>query len=195
MKIKEGAIIAGVSARHLHLSQPHLEILFGSGASLTNYKDLRQPGQYACDEKVTIVGPKGAFENVRVLGPVRKDTQIEISMTDSLKLGLTPPIRDSGDIEGTPGVELIGPKGSVKLDKGLIIAKRHIHMLPENAEYYGVKDKDLVAVFCDTQGRKGILMDVLIRVSPKFALEFHVDTDESNAVMLRTGDLIHIVAL
>ena len=195
MKIKEGAIIVGVSARHLHLSPAHLEILFGAGATLTKYKDLRQPGQYACDEKVTIVGPKGSFENVRVLGPVRKDTQIEISMTDALKLGITPPIRDSGDVVGTPGVELIGPKGSVKLDKGLIIAKRHIHMLPEEAQRYGVKDKDLVAVFCDTKGRKAILMDVLIRVNPTYALEFHVDTDESNAAMLKTGDLVHIVEL
>jgi putative phosphotransacetylase len=116
-------------------------------------------------------------------------------MTDALKLGVTPPIRDSGDVVGTPGVELIGPKGSVKLDKGLIIAKRHIHMLPEEAQRYGVKDKDLVAVFCDTKGRKAILMDVLIRVNPTYALEFHVDTDESNAAMLKTGDLVHIVEL
>lgn len=193
MKIKEGAIIAGVSARHLHLSQQHLEILFGNGAKLTSIKDLRQPGQFACEEKVTIVGAKGVFENVRVLGPVRKDTQIEISKADSLKIGLNPPVRDSGDIEGTPGVELIGPKGKVTLLHGIIIAKRHIHMLPEDAQHYAVKEKDLVAVFCDTQGRKGIFMDVLIRVSPKFALEFHVDTDEANAVFLHTGDLVHIV--
>jgi putative phosphotransacetylase len=195
MKIIEGAIISGVSARHLHLSQEHLEKLFGPGATLTCYKDLRQPGQFACEEKVSIVGPKGTFENVRVLGPVRKETQIEISLTDSLKLGLTPPVRDSGDVEGTPGVELIGPKGRVKLERGLMIAKRHIHMLPEDAEYYGVKDKDLVAVLCDTKGRKAVLMDVLVRVNPNYALEFHVDTDESNAVLLKTGDLVHIVEI
>ena len=194
MKIKEGAIIVGVSARHLHLSPAHLEILFGAGATLTKYKDLRQPGQYACDEKVTIVGPKGSFENVRVLGPVRKDTQIEISMTDALKLGVTPPIRDSGDVVGTPGVELIGPKGSVKLDKGLIIAKRHIHLTPEAAAEFGVTDQQTVSVKLDTENRSLIFGDVVIRVSDKFSPAMHVDTDEGNAASAVTGMMGEIIS-
>jgi len=192
MKLKEGTITAGVSARHLHLSQEHLETLFGSDAQLTPVKDLGQPGQYASEEKVKIEGPKGAFPAVRVLGPVRGQTQVEVSLTDAFKLGTIPPVRDSGDIDNTPGVKLSGPEGEVVLDKGLIIAKRHIHMTPEDAERFGVSDKDLVSVLCDTQGRKAIFQDVLIRVSPKYALEFHVDTDEANAVFLKSGDEVRI---
>ena len=192
MKLKEGTIIAGVSARHLHLSQEHLETLFGSDAELTPVKDLGQPGQYASEEKVKVTGPKGEFPAVRVLGPVRGQTQVEVSLTDAFKLGVIPPVRDSGDIDNTPGVKLTGPKGEVELEKGLIIAKRHIHMTPEDAERFGVKDKDLVSVFCDTEARKAIFQDVLIRVSPKYALEFHVDTDEANAVFLKSGDEVRI---
>jgi len=193
MKLRDGKIIAGVSARHLHLSEADLQILFGKEAELTPMKDLGQPGQYASEEKVRVVGPKGEFESVRVLGPVRKDTQVEVSLTDAYKLGVIPPVRDSGDIESTPGVKLIGPSGEVNLDKGLILAKRHIHMTPENAEKFQVKDKDIVSVLCDTDGRKTIFQDVLIRVSDKYALEFHVDTDEANASFLKTGDEIRII--
>src|SRR6056297_4134727 len=138
MELKEGKIIAGVSARHLHLSEIDLKALFGEKAQLTPIKDLGQPGQYASEEKVKVIGPKGAFESVRVLGPVRKDTQVEVSLTDAFKLGVIPPVRDSGDIEGTPGVKLIGPEGEVDLVKGLIIAKRHIHMTPEDAKRFDV---------------------------------------------------------
>ena len=193
MKLKEGKIIAGVSARHMHLSQKDLEILFGKDVKLTSIKDLGQPGQFACREKVTIVGPKGKLENVRVLGPVRKDTQVEVSLSDSVKIGLKPPVRDSGDVKGSPGAKLIGLEGEVELTEGVIIAKRHIHMVPEEAERFGVKDKELVSVLCSSQGRSAVLMDVLIRVNPSYALEFHVDTDEANAVLLKTGDEISIV--
>lgn len=192
MKLKEGTITAGVSARHLHLSQEHLETLFGADAQLTPVKDLGQPGQYASEEKVQVTGPKGEFPAVRVLGPVRGQTQVEVSLTDAFKLGVIPPVRDSGDIDNTPGVKLTGPKGEVELEKGLIIAKRHIHMTPKDAERFDVSDKDLVSVLCDTEGRKAIFQDVLIRVSPKYALEFHVDTDEANAVFLKSGDEVRI---
>lgn len=193
MELKQGKIVAGVSARHLHLSEADLKVLFGENAQLTPIKDLGQPGQYASEEKVKVMGPKGSFESVRVLGPVRKDTQVEVSLTDAYKLGVVPPVRDSGDIEGTPGVKLIGPVGEVDLEKGLILAKRHIHMTPEDAERFDVKDKDIVSVLCDTEGRMTIFQDVLIRVSPKYALEFHVDTDEANASFLKTGHEIQII--
>jgi putative phosphotransacetylase len=190
---KEPGIIVGVSNRHVHLSKEDLEILFGKGYELTPIKDLRQPGQYAAKETVTIVGPKGAIENVRVLGPVRRETQVEISRTDAFKLGLRPPVRDSGDLEGTPGIVIIGPNGILVKEKGVIIAKRHIHMHPKDAEHYGVKDKDLVKVIVESGDRKLIFDDVLIRVREDFALEFHVDTDEANAAMLNTGDFVYIV--
>jgi len=190
---KEPGIIVGVSNRHVHLSREDLETLFGKGYELTPVKELRQPGQYAAKETVTIVGPKGAIENVRVLGPVRKETQVEISRTDAFRLGVRPPVRDSGDLEGTPGIVIIGPNGILVKEKGVIIAKRHIHMHPKDAEYYGVKDKDIVKVIVENGDRRLIFDDVLIRVREDFALEFHVDTDEANAAMLNTGDLVYIV--
>ncbi|AGL49298.1 propanediol utilization phosphotransacylase [Thermotoga maritima MSB8] len=190
---KEPGIIVGVSNRHVHLSREDLETLFGEGYELTPVKELRQPGQYAAKETVTIVGPKGAIENVRVLGPVRKETQVEISRTDAFRLGVRPPVRDSGDLEGTPGIVIIGPNGILVKEKGVIIAKRHIHMHPKDAEYYGVKDKDIVKVIVESGDRRLIFDDVLIRVREDFALEFHVDTDEANAAMLNTGDLVYIV--
>ncbi|WP_369826009.1 phosphate propanoyltransferase [Petrotoga sp. 9PWA.NaAc.5.4] len=193
LQLKEPGIIVGVSNRHVHLSQEHLEVLFGENYELTPIKPLGQPGQYACDECVDLIGPKGIFQKVRILGPVRKESQVEISRTDSFKLGITPPVRDSGDIQGTPGITLKGPKGEVVLDKGVIIAKRHIHMLPIDAEHYGVKDKDIVSVYCNKEGRRLIFQDVLIRVSEKFALEFHVDIDEANAALLNSGDYIKII--
>ncbi|GAB6189424.1 phosphate propanoyltransferase [Marinitoga arctica] len=193
MKLKEPGIVVGVSNRHVHLSKEDLEALFGEGYELHPIKDLKQPGQYAADEVVTLVGPKGKIERVRVLGPVRKETQIEISQTDAFKLGVRPPVRDSGDLDGTPGIKIIGPKGEVETNKGLILAKRHIHMLPEDAEKYGVKDKDLVYVAVEKGDRKLIFGDVLIRVSSKYALEFHVDTDEANAALIKTGDEVKIV--
>ncbi|HHF08906.1 MAG: phosphate propanoyltransferase [Thermotogae bacterium] len=194
MKLKEYPIKAGVSNRHVHLSQEHLEILFGEGYELTPIKDLGQPGQYAAQEKVILVGPKGAIEGVRVLGPVRKATQVEISRTDAFKLGVKPPIKDSGDHEGSVGLTLVGPRGTVVLKRGVILAKRHIHMTPEDAEKLGVKDKDLVMVYCKGNGeRKTIFDDVLVRVSGSYALEFHVDVDEANAAMINNNDEVYII--
>jgi putative phosphotransacetylase len=193
MKVKEPGIVAGVSNRHVHLSREDVEILFGKDYQLTPIKDLGQPGQFACQETVIIAGPKGAIEKVRVLGPERKETQIEISLTDAFKLGVIPPVRDSGDLDGTPGIVIIGPKGSVIKEKGVIIAKRHIHMHTKDAEKYGVKNKDIVKVLVEKQGRRLIFDDVLIRVSEKYALEFHVDTDEANAALLKTGDIVYIL--
>lgn len=195
MPKKEPGIVVGVSNRHVHLSKEDLEVLFGKGYQLTPVKDLRQPGQFAAKETVTIVGPKGAIENVRVLGPIRKETQVEISRTDAFKLGLNPPVRDSGDLDGTPGIVIVGPAGVVVKNKGVILAKRHIHMHPKDAQHYGVKDKDIVKVIVEKGERRLIFDDVLVRVREDFALEFHVDTDEANAAMLNNGDLVYIVEL
>lgn len=193
MELREPGIKVGVSNRHIHLSRKDLDTLFGEGYELTPIKDLGQPGQYASEEVVTIEGPKGSMGRIRVLGPVRKDTQIEISKTDSFKLGVNPPVRDSGDVAGTPGLKVIGPKGEIELENGVIIAKRHIHMTPADAEKYSVKDKELVSVYCESDCRKTVFMDVLIRVSEKYALEFHADIDEANAALLKNNDKIFIV--
>lgn len=187
-------VITGVSNRHIHLSQEHADILFGKGYEFRKLKALRQPGQYACEETVTITGPKGSIPNVRVLGPVRPYTQVEISKTDSFVLGVQPPVRDSGDIENTPGLEVIGPKGRVQLEKGVILPFRHLHLHPDDAAELGVKDKDLVAVKTTGQ-RMVILENVLCRVSENYVAEFHIDTDEANASGLKNGDMVQIVAV
>ncbi|RKX43557.1 MAG: phosphate propanoyltransferase [Thermotogae bacterium] len=190
---KEPGIVVGVSNRHVHLTKEDVEVLFGKGHELVPIKELGQTGQFAAEEKVTIVGPKGAIEGVRVLGPVRSKTQIEISKTDAFRLGIHPPVKDSGDIEGTPGIVIVGPKGALIKEKGVIIAKRHIHMLPKDALHYGVKDGDIVKVLCESVDRRLIFDDVLVRVSENYCLEFHVDTDEGNAALLKTGDIVWIV--
>lgn len=174
--------IIETSARHVHVTQEHLEILFGKGASLTKKKDLSQPGQYACEERVTIVGPKRELANVSILGPVRPATQVELSATDARSIGIAAPIRESGDVAGSGACKIVGPCGEIEITEGVIVAKRHIHLTPEDAEELGVKDKDIVWVKCDTDGRKAILGDVVCRVSPKFARAMHIDTDESNAI-------------
>lgn len=173
-------ILVEVSARHIHLSQDAIVALFGEGHELHPIFDLSQPGQFACEEKVTVKTEKGEM-SFRVLGPARKKTQIEVSLTETRKLGIKAPIRDSGDIDGTPGCTLVGPKGEYKISEGIIVAKRHIHMHPSDAELYGVKDGDLVEVKVTTEGRSLIFGDTLIRVSPKYALAMHIDTDEANA--------------
>ena len=173
-------VLVETSARHVHLSQDAIDTLFGKGYTLTNKKDLSQPGQFACEEKVQLVGPKGTLM-VSVLGPTRKDTQVELSFTDARTLGLNGvPVRESGDVAGTPGLKLVGPAGEVALAQGVIIAKRHIHMTPADAEAFGVADKDIVSVKLDTT-RPLIFGDVVVRVSPTFALAMHIDTDEANA--------------
>jgi acetate kinase len=179
-------IMIEVSAHHIHLAQGHVEALFGPGHQLTWHADLSQPGQFACKEQLTIVGPKGRIERVRVLGPTRKATQVEIAMTEQFKLGIHPPIRESGDIEGSPGCTLEGPGGSVTIDKGVICALRHIHMTPADALRYGLKDKCTVRVRVPGD-REMIFGDVRIRVDPNFALAMHIDTDEANAANLKNG--------
>lgn len=181
----------GVSARHVHLSREHVETLFGRGYQLTPIREL-QPGQYAAKETVTIVGPRGVLQNVRVLGPPRAKTQVEISKTDGFVLGIDPPVRDSGDHAGTPGCVIVGPHGAVKIEEGVICAMRHIHMPPEIAKKLKLKDKDVVRVKTSSGERKVMFEDVLVRVSPDFVLEMHVDTDEANAAGLKTGDRVRL---
>jgi acetate kinase len=175
-----------VSAHHIHLKQEHVEALFGKGHQLTKHADLSQPGQYACKEQLTIVGPKGKIERVRILGPARKYTQIEIAMTEQFKLGVNPPIRESGDIEGTPGCTLESPTASIAVDRGVICALRHVHMTPEDALRYGVRDKSTVRVRI-AGDRQLVFGDVLVRVDPSYALAMHIDTDEANAASVQTG--------
>ena len=182
----------GVSARHVHLTQEHVEALFGPGYQLTKKKDL-MGGQFASNEKVTIVGLKlRAIENVRVLGPVRKNTQVEISATDAISLGVKAPIRESGNIAGSAPIAIIGPKGAVYLNEGCIVAKRHIHMAPKDAMAAGVHDGDIVSVKADNE-RGTIFNQVKIRVDDSFTLEMHIDTDEANAAKIATGNTVTII--
>ncbi len=177
----------GVSNRHIHLDRADMDALFGPGSELTVKKMLGQPGQYAAEETVTIRGPKGELQRVRVLGPLRSESQVEISIADGFTLGVKPPVRESGQLEGTPGIEIIGPKGSVKKDRGVIAALRHIHMTPEIAQRLGYKDGQYVQT--KIEGLRGALLcNVLIRVSDKYALEMHIDVEEANALGVKTGD-------
>ena len=173
-------VLVETSARHVHLSEADLAILFGEGAKLTPKKDLSQPGQFACEERVNVVGPKKAINNVIVLGPCRNATQVEVALTDARILGVPGVIRESGDLAGTPGCKLVGPAGEVELETGVIVAKRHIHMTPEDAAEFGVVDKEIVKVRIESE-RSVELDDVVVRVSPSYALAMHIDTDESNA--------------
>ena len=177
----ERKVIVETSARHIHLAKEHVEALFGAGHALTIKKELSQPGQFACEERLTIEGPKKSIPNVIVLGPTRNATQVELSYTDARTLGLAGvPVRESGDTAGTPGLKLVGPAGEVTIDEGVIIAKRHIHMTPADAEAYGLADKQIVKVKVES-GRTTIFDDVVVRVNPTFALAMHIDTDECNA--------------
>lgn len=169
------------SARHIHITETDFKTLFGADAELTYIKELSQPGQYACKERLTVVGPKGRFENVVILGPFRSATQVEISVTDARKLGLPSVIRQSGDLSETPGCTLIGPSGQIELKEGVIVAKRHIHMTPIDAIRSHVKDNDIVFVITTSYERSLIFSDVVVRVSPSYRLAMHVDTDEANA--------------
>ncbi|WP_101698716.1 phosphate propanoyltransferase [Clostridium minihomine] len=191
-KEKPTDLPVGVSNRHLHLSQEDLDRLFGLGYQLTPIKDLSQPGQFACKEMVTICGPKGAIEKVRILGPVRSKTQVEILAGDCFKLGVVCPARLSGELQGTPGITIIGPKGSVQTEEGLMIAQRHIHMTPEDAADFQVKDGQTVSI--EVPGpRGGIYGNVAIRVTRASALECHVDTDEANAMGINAKTRIKII--
>ena len=175
-------ILVETSARHVHVTEETLEILFGKGATLTKKKDLSQPGQYACEERVTVVGPKKEIPNVSILGPTRPADQVELSATDARSIGCAIAIKESGEVAGTPACKLVGPCGEVELKEGVIVAKRHIHMIPETAEKLGLQNKDVVWVKIETPERKAILGDVVVRVSDKFADAMHIDTDESNAI-------------
>ena len=182
----------GVSARHIHLTQEHVEVLFGKGYQLTKKKDL-MGGQFASNECVTIVGLKlRAIENVRVLGPVRKQSQVEISATDAIKLGIKDPVRESGNLTGSAPIAVVGPKGVLYLEEGCIIAKRHIHMAPADAAAAGVHDGDIVSVKADNE-RGTIFNEVLIRVNDSYTLEMHIDTDEANAAKIATGQTVMIM--
>ncbi len=183
----------GVSNRHVHIDRFDADVLFGKGYELTKMKDLKQYGQYAAEETVTIKGAKGQIEKVRILGPLRKETQVEISLTDGFKLGVNAPVKESGELNGTPGIEIIGPNGSVKKDKGVIAALRHIHMPPETAQLMGLCDKQIVSVEIGSSLRRSVLNNVLIRVSDQFSLEMHIDTDEANATGSSNNDFATIL--
>ncbi len=174
-------ILVETSARHVHVTAADLETLFGAGYALTPKKDLSQPGQFACEERVDIVGPKRTLSGVSILGPVRPATQVELSLTDARSIGVAAPVRESGDIAGSGACKIVGPKGEVEITEGVIAAKRHIHMTPADAAEYGVEDKQIVCVKVESDGRSLVFGDVVVRVSPKFSLAMHIDTDESNA--------------
>lgn len=185
--------IVETSARHIHVSEADLKVLFGENAKLTPKKDLSQPGQYACEERVTVVGPKKEIKGVSILGPTRKETQVELSTTDARSIGLPIAIRESGQLENTPGCKLVGPCGEIEIEKGVIVAKRHIHATVKDAEELGVKDKDIVCVKVNTPERALIFGDVVVRVSDTYALAMHIDTDESNAGCVAPGTMGEIV--
>ena len=186
-------VLVETSARHMHITQEHLEILFGKGYELTKKKDLSQPGQYACAERVDVVGPKKTLPGVSILGPVRPDTQVELSLTDARSIGVAAPIRESGDIAGTGACKLVGPCGEVEIAEGVIAAKRHIHMTTADAAEMGLVDKQIVSVKIPSEGRETIFGDVVVRVSDSYALAMHIDTDESNAACAAPGMMGEII--
>ena len=181
-----------ISGRHIHISQQELDQLYGPGYKLTKYRNLDQPGQFAANETLTVVGPEGVIEDVRILGPLRDKTQVEISGTDGYHLGVEPPVRDSGDLSGTPGIVLVGPYGAVTLRKGVILAATHIHMNPSDAARTGLTNGDRVQVLVDGE-RDLIFNDVLVRVDKNFITEMHVDTDEANAAVIEDGSCVTII--
>lgn len=186
MKVK-----IGVSARHVHVTEEDLKVLFGEGAKLTKKVDLSQPGQYASNEQVTLKGPKGSIERVRILGPERNETQVEISKTDSFVLGINPPVRNSGDLDGAAEITIVGPKGEVTKNAA-IIAARHVHACKEDAKKYGFEGKEFVSVV--VKGEKpGILENVYVRISDKFSYEVHLDTDDANAFLIKNGDEAELI--
>ncbi|WP_321973994.1 phosphate propanoyltransferase [Paratractidigestivibacter sp.] len=182
----------GVSNRHIHLDRTAMDVLFGRDSELRPKKKLGQPGQFAAEETVTLRGSRGELKRVRVLGPLRAQTQVEICVTDGFAVGVKPPVRESSQLEGTPGIEVIGPKGSVVLEEGVIVALRHIHMHTDDAKRFGVKNGQIVKVKVGGD-RGGVLDNVVIRVSPKYALEMHIDVDEANGLGIATGDYVEVL--
>ena len=192
LESSDTAVKVRISGRHIHVSQKDLELLYGPGYHLTKYRDLAQPGQYAAKETLTVVGPKGVMEGIRILGPMRDKTQVEISGTDGYHLGMEPPVRDSGNISGTPGIVLVGPYGAVTLREGVILAATHIHMSSHDAAKLKLKNGDRVQVLVDGE-RDIIFTEVLVRVDKSFITEMHVDTDEANAAVIEDGDYVTII--
>lgn len=186
-------VLVETSARHVHVTQEVLKTLFGKGYELTKKKDLSQPGQFASNERVQVIGPKSSFPAVSILGPVRPETQVELSASDARSIGVNAPCRESGDIAGSGACKLVGPAGEVELSEGVIVAKRHIHATPEDAEKFGLKDKEIVSVKINSNGRSLVFGDVVVRVSPKYALAMHIDTDESNAAFATPGMMGEII--
>jgi len=189
----KNTVMVETSARHIHVSREDLDILYGKDYQLTNKKDLSQPGQFACEERLNLVGPKGELKNISILGPERKATQVELSLTDARALGIKVPVRESGDIDNTPGLKIVGPKGEVEIPVGAIAAKRHIHLTPADAEEMGLTDKQIVSVKVETADRTTTFGDVVVRVHPNFAAAMHIDTDEANAAAIAgtvTGEII-----
>lgn len=186
-------VLLETSARHVHVSRRVLDILFGEGFELSVKKELSQPGQFATNERVQVIGPKGSFPSVSILGPVRPETQVELSASDARSIGVVAPVRESGDLEGSAPCKLVGPAGEVELKDGVIVAKRHIHATPEDAEKYNVEDKQIVKVRVTSDERSLIFDDVVVRVSPKYALAMHIDTDESNAAGAKPGMMAEII--
>jgi putative phosphotransacetylase len=187
------AIPVGVSNKHCHLTEAHFKILFGAAASPKKVKDIKQPGFYAAEELIDVQGPKGVVKKIRLVAPYRANTQIELAVTDAIAIGLKPPVRESGDVKGSAGAVLIGPAGKVEIKEGVIIAQRHVHFSPSEAKTWGMTSGETVRVRCGTGGgRAAVFEDVVVRISDKYSLEFHVDTDEANAAGIKTGDFVHI---
>lgn len=186
-------VLVETSARHVHVTKEDLAVLFGEGYELTKKKDLSQPGQYACNERVAVVGPKSSFPAVSILGPVRKATQVEISASDARSIGVSAPVRESGDIAGSGACKLVGPNGEIEISEGVIVAKRHIHMTTADAAEFGVEDKQVVSVKIDSDERSLVFGDVVVRVRDDFALAMHIDTDEANAVLAPAGVMGEVI--
>ena len=186
-------VLVETSARHVHVTREALNILFGEGYELTVKKMLSQPGQYASAERIDVVGPKKTLSGVSILGPVRPETQVELSLTDARSIGIAAPVRESGQIAGSGACKLVGPKGEVEISEGVIVAKRHIHMTKADAAEFGVVDKQIVSVKVDSADRSLIFVDVVVRVSDSYALAMHIDTDESNAAGMAPGTMGEVI--
>ncbi len=193
MKRARLAIPAGVSVKHCHLTKEHFKILFGAAAEPKRVKDIKQPGFFAAEEMIDVKGPKGVLKKIRLVAPYRDHTQIELAATDALAIGLKPPVRESGDVKGSSGATLIGPMGQVEIKEGVIIAQRHLHFSPSEAQALGIASGEIVRVRAGAGGGRSVVFeDVVVRVGPKYSLEFHVDTDEANTAGIKTGDVVHI---
>lgn len=193
MKRSQLAVPAGVSVKHCHLTREHFKILFGASAEPKRVKDIKQPGFFAAEEMIDVQGPKGVLKKIRLVAPYRDHTQIEIAVSDAMAIGLKPPVRESGDVKNSAGATLIGPAGQIEIKEGVIIAQRHLHFSPSEARNLGIASGEVVRVRAGANGgRSTVFEDVVVRVSDKYSLEFHVDTDEANAAGIKTGDAVHI---